>query len=157
MVKIVNSRGTKIKTLTDNRATTRRNARVKFKYPERRTGFERRILRTSYLSRVSISLANHRRAFLNVLIAVNVLSVLDFLLTINLLNLGHIWEGNPFIASLIVFNPIVAFLYKTSLVLSVTLVFWRFRRYKSVILATSSTLLFFSVLIFYQVMLHVLL
>ncbi len=154
-MKFVNYPGTRTETPADNRITTRRNTRSNFTYPEKRTGFDRRIQRKSHFSRTLVFLANHRRAFINVLIAVNVLSVLDFLLTMNLLDLGPISEANPLMAGLIVFNPIVAFLYKTSLVLSVTLVFWRFRRYRSVILATSSAFVLFSVLIFYQLMLHV--
>jgi len=154
-VKLVNYPGRRTETPADNRVTARRNSGSNFKYPEKRTGFDRRIQRKSHFSRILVSLANHRRAFISILIAVNVLSVLDFLLTMNLLNLGTIAEANPIMADLIVLNPIVAFLYKTSLVLSVTLIFWRFRRYRSVILATSSALVLFSVLIFYQLTLHV--
>jgi hypothetical protein len=36
----------------------------------------------------------------------------------------------------------------------ITLVFWRFRRYRHVILATASTLALFTVLVGYQLVLH---
>ena len=154
-MKLVNYPGTRTETPADKRITSRRSTRSKFRYPEKRTGFDRRFQRKSVFSRISISLASHRRAFIGILIAVNVLSVLDFLLTMNLLNLGHVWEGNPVMAGLIVYSPVIALVHKTSLVLLITLVFWRFRRYRAVMLATSSTFVLFSVLILYQLMLHV--
>jgi hypothetical protein len=130
----------------------RRNNR--FAYPERRTGFDRRLAGETGLTRLCLYLANRRATFWKALIAINALSVLDLLLTLNLMKFGIVTEGNPVLAGLIQLDPIAALAFKISLIMMITLVFWRFRRYRHVILATASTLALFTVLVGYQLVLH---
>lgn len=82
------------------------------------------------------------------------LNVFDLLLTLSLMNLGLVSEGNPVMAGLIWLHPITALAFKILLLRIITLVFWRFRRYRPVILATIATLALFTVLVGYEILLH---
>lgn len=67
------------------------------------------------------------------LIAVNVLSLLDFLLTAQELASGLATEGNPVLAPLFASGPLVAWLVKTVLLLLVSLAIWQGRRMRAVL------------------------
>jgi hypothetical protein len=89
-------------------------------------------------------------ALVGVLVAINLLNVVDLLLTFLLLGDGAM-EGNPVMRALIGNDPLIAMFVKIALVALVTLGIWRQRRYR-IILGTAVVILgVFIVLAAYEI------
>jgi hypothetical protein len=69
------------------------------------------------------------------MVAINVLNLADYLLTLGCLANGG-GEANPLMAALFDSSPVYAGFFKLSAVLGVTLILWLFRRHRTAILAT---------------------
>lgn len=134
---------------TKDRLISRRRLR-RIVYPERRTGFDRRAASQAGPFRLSAYLADRQDVFLKILIAINALSVADFLLTLSLMRLGLVSEGNPVMARLIWLSPKAALGFKISLILAITSVLWRFRRYRLMLQLATLMLIIFTVVVGYQ-------
>lgn len=112
---------------SDNRQTERRVRTKPLYAPERRTGFDRR-----RPSPVLGLLRDSRWVLLAVLVALNLLSLADWLLTMTSLNAGAV-EGNPVLAGLMGHSLWIAGGFKFAVVLGVSLLVWHWRHFRAVL------------------------
>lgn len=134
-------------TMAGTRRREERRSEKRFHLPERRTGFDRR-RRYPFTG----ALRDDARLLLGVLVAINVLSALDFALTYLQLQAGTIVEGNLLLAGLFAQGPFQAWLFKTVVMLGVTLLMWRSRQHRSVLLLAIVTLAGYFALIIYHLL-----
>ena len=117
----------------ERREVDRRQNRVSFVWPERRSGFDRRgpapdANRATVAFEGILTGLRDRPATVRVmLVAINMLNLADFILTINVLNAGG-GEANPIMRSLFALNPVYAGIFKIVAIFLISLVIWRFRR-----------------------------
>ncbi len=128
----------------ERRDNDRRVTRKSLYYPERRTGFDRRSpsLLTGTLRDQPVLLAA-------VLVSINILSIVDWLLTMHVLEAGAA-EGNPLLAVMISTNPTAAFAFKLMATLGVTIALWSWRRYRAVLATAIGALLIYAGLMAYH-------
>lgn len=115
----------------------RRRRRLNFVMRERRSGFDRRRPDTwpaRLQGRALACLRDEDRNVFALLAIANVLNVLDLLFTLRALAHGA-EEANPIMRALFSFDPWAAGAVKVVLVLGVSLLIWRFRRYRLTLLA----------------------
>ena len=112
----------------------RRASGARFHYPERRTGFDRRVPARSRLDRLVLRLRNSDDAVFSVAAAIAVLNVLDLLLTLAALDRG-IGEANPVMAGLFEANVWLAATFKLVMGTGAAALVWTARRYKRVLQA----------------------
>jgi hypothetical protein len=111
---------------------------------ERRSGFDRRrnVCRSPVAAAVEsrlVALREQPVLLAELLVLVNLLSVLDLLITISVLRMGAV-ELNPLMAWLIDLGTVPAATAKISMVLLATLGLWMLRRYRAAL--TTAVLLF---------------
>ena len=87
---------------------------------------------------------------LAVLVAINVLSALDYMLTRTEMSYGLATEGNPVLASLFEQGPGLAWLFKTTVVLAVSVVIWRERHRRAIIAVAVGALCVYALVIAYH-------
>ena len=97
-----------------------------------------------------IPLRDQPAAFLVALVGLNVLSVLDWVMTSHELAFGA-QEGNLLIRALLELSPAGVVAFKISWMLALTALIWRSRRYRLVIVATVAALAAYTVLMVYHV------
>jgi len=85
-----------------------------------------------------------------VLVATNVLSLIDGLLTTAEVSSGVAVEGNPVLAPLFASSPYTAVALKTAVVAVVTLVIWHRRRYRIVLSVSLIALAVFTAVVAYH-------
>lgn len=108
------------------RSADRRQRTIFLSWPERRSGFDRRDDALVEVLRDNPTLL---AAILSVL---NILNVLDWRLTTLALQQGAS-EGNPVMAALFGVDALAAALFKMALMLTMTFVIWRGRRYRRIL------------------------
>jgi len=138
----------------ERRRRDRRQARLSLVWDERRTGFDRRgpDAQTAWGRWWEGSLRRLRsspRGLLAVLVIANLLSVLDYFMTLNALNHGF-GEANLVMRSLLEYDVRLAGVVKFGLVLGISVVVWRFRRFRSVLASGLLLLGFFAAVFVYQ-------
>ena len=114
----------------DQRGQDRRARVISLRYPERRSGFDRRVS-----SRYQIALDGFRSnqlAIAGVVSLVLLLNAMDLALTVQALSRGAT-EVNPFMAWLFDLDLLVASTFKLGLGLAVALTLWRLRRYRRIL------------------------
>jgi hypothetical protein len=114
----------------ERREVGRRERRVSLRYPERRTGFDRRDS-----SRYQLAMAGFQsdpRAIAGVLGLVLLLNAMDLILTLQALRLGAT-EANPVMAWLFDQDLLLASSFKLGLGTAVAITIWRLRRYRRVL------------------------
>ena len=119
---------------------------------ERRSGFDRRRPGTwsaRLQERVLVPLRDHDRNLLALLVTANILNVLDFLFTLRALAHGAV-ETNPFMRMLFSLDPATAGAVKVAIMLGVSLLVWRFRRYRLPLLAGVALPVVFGLVFVYQ-------
>jgi len=122
---------------------------------ERRTGFDRR---GSFgggsvaagFDGVLRGLRDRPSFLMIVLITVNILNLVDFVLTLNALAMGGS-EANPVMRSLFNMDPAYAGIFKFVAILGVSLIMWRCRRYRSALQAALIVLGVFTLVFFYHI------
>jgi hypothetical protein len=139
----------------DRRAKDRRRRRFSFVLHERRSGFDRRErLRANKVSlafeRALLNLRERPRVLFAMLLAVNVLNVADFLLTLNVLSQGG-GEANPILRSLFEVDPLYAGIFKLVAVFLTSWLAWRCRRFRSGLEAVIIMLAVFTAVICYHI------
>ncbi|MHB9149581.1 MAG: DUF5658 family protein [Thermoleophilia bacterium] len=130
----------------------RRRRRLNFVLHERRSGFDRRRPTTwpaRLQERVLVHLRDEDRNVFTLLVIANVLNVLDFLFTLRALAHGA-EEANPIMRALFSLDPATAGVVKVALVLGVSLLIWRFRRYRLTLLAGVMLPLVFGLVFLYH-------
>ena len=117
-------------TASDRGGGERRVRTVSLRYPEQRTGFDRRAT-----SRYQSALTAYRRepgAIAAVLGLILALNAADLILTVRALGRGT-GEANPLMAWLFDQHTVLAAIFKLAVGLAVTAVIWRLRRYRRVL------------------------
>jgi hypothetical protein len=130
--------------MTDQRTADRRRSHVRFRYPERRTGFDRRTP-----AGVIGWYRDHPSIIAVVLVGVVLLNLADYLLTVRALNRGAS-EINPVMAALFEVSPAAAGSVKLLLGFGVVLVMWQMRRYRRILAVSLVALGGFSAVLAYQ-------
>lgn len=129
----------------DHRAgLDRRGRRVPLHNPERRTGFDRR-RRYPFTG----PLRDDGRLVLT-LVLINALSALDFFFTYVQLVAGVAEEGNPVLAELFRQGPGQAWLFKTAVMIVVSLAIWRSRQHRAILSVALGALALYVLLIAYH-------
>lgn len=129
------------------RTGDRRSQRVTMRYPERRTGFDRRSaggVLTAYRDRPGVIAA--------VLAALLGLNVADYLFTVAALGRGA-QEVNPVMAALFESNLALAGVVKLAAVSLVVGAIWQLRRYRRILQVSLIAVAGFTFLVTYQIML----
>lgn len=124
----------------------RRSRRVALFAHERRTGFDRR---RDYP--ITGALRDRPQVLLGLLVALNLLSGLDFVFTYLQLNAGVATEGNPVMASMFTSGPWQAWLFKTTVMLLVSIGIWRGRHTRAILEVAIGALGIYVALIGYHV------
>jgi hypothetical protein len=136
-------------------ARDRRARKTPLYWPERRTGFDRR-LHPSALGRFVHDTLHHLsrsdRLLLALLVAVNAANLVDMRVTFVLLGQGAI-EVNPLMRALLEWNPVFAAITKALIVFGVTLGVWAGRRFKGILAAGVAAGLAFLLLLIYEIQL----
>jgi hypothetical protein len=116
----------------DQRGADRRMARVSFRYPERRSGFDRRTAGSSAWSRMLAVYRARPGLVAACAVAILVLSAVDLVLTHRLLALGAT-EANPLMAAALDAGVVPAAILKAAVTLPVAGAVWWLRRYRRVL------------------------
>ena len=128
----------------ERRSDDRRGGGASLYRPERRSGFDRRgqswvdVLRDSSAAVVAL------------LALLNLLNVLDWRFTMVGLQRGAI-EANPFMAAFFGIDSLSAGLFKVAVMLTVSLVIWRTRRYRRVLEFTVLATVAYAGIILYHI------
>lgn len=129
----------------------RRAAGSRFHYPERRTGFDRRIPADNRLDRLVLRLRNDDDAVFAVAAGIVLLNVLDLLLTLAALNRGF-GEANPVMAGLFGANVWLAAGFKLAMGTGAAALVWAARKYRRVLQAGLLLLAVFVAVTFYHLL-----
>lgn len=135
-------------TTIERRESDRRtDRRFVLRWPERRTGLDRRRPPHPVLQVLSY----HDRVFLLLIVFLNVLNVADLVLTSHELALGAA-EANPFMRLAFETGPPAAITLKVGVVLGVSVAMWMMRRYAKVLqLALGATAVYSGLLVYHVV------
>ena len=127
--------------------------RSRFYFPERRSGFDRRLVdRPGWRGMWDAGMRSYRdnqTSFLLVLATIIVFNYVDYLLTVRVLRAGGA-ELNPVMARLFEISPVVAAAAKMGTVGAAVLVLMLLRRYRRTLEASLVLLLAFTALMFYH-------
>jgi hypothetical protein len=138
----------------ERRSVDRRVSR-KFVVRERRTGFDRRGPRRAgriwaTLDASLVYLRDNASVVLAVLLTANLLSILDLVFTLRALQNGA-QEGNPVMKALLDWNPAVAGGVKVGIILGLSLLIWRLRRYRMILQVALFALAMYGGIIAYHI------
>ena len=135
------------------RGIERRVQQSRLRFPERRSGFDRRLVERPGLRGMwdasMYKYRDTRTTFLLVLATIIVFNYLDYLLTVRVLRAGGA-ELNPIMARLFEISPVVAAVAKMGTVGAAVLVLMLLRRYRRTLEASLILLLAFTALMFYH-------
>lgn len=136
------------------RRRSQRREKRRYRFHDRRSGFDRRASETSdrTLDRMLLGLDGSSFALVAVLVATNFLNVADLAFTVHLMGQGAT-EANPVMLSLFGLAPLTAGVVKIAALALVTIGFWRLRRYRTVLALSVLTLAGFSLLVGYELLL----
>jgi hypothetical protein len=141
--------------IPQRRKRDRRQRRFSLVLRERRTGFDRRgreganRISVAY-ERLLLALRDRPRLLFALLVAVNILNLADFLLTMRVLAEGG-GEANPILRSLFAMDPLYAGLFKLVAVFLTSWLAWRCRRFRSGLEAAIIMLALFAAVICYHI------
>jgi hypothetical protein len=126
------------------RTGDRRIGQSSLHYPERRSGFDRRLP-----GGLLHTLRGRPQFLLTLLVGLNVLSAADWALTSRALTHGAL-EANIVMSSLIAFDPLAAAAFKAACVLAVTTTIWLARRYRLILATAVGAIGVYGALMLYQ-------
>lgn len=129
----------------DRRSGRDRRVKRHFVFNDRRTGFDRRKNHWFFGT-----LRDNRIALVSLLALLNVLSFLDGALTAFELVFGIAREGNPLFGNLIQTNGFVAAGFKVAVMLVVSVLIFRWRAHRRVLMLVPFALLLYTALIAYH-------
>jgi hypothetical protein len=115
----------------DRRYADRRVSRLAVRWPDRRTGFDRRG-GPSRWGRVVLAYARRPAVIAAVLGTVVLLNAADLWLTVRALDRGAV-EVNPVMRVLLETRPVTAAVFKLAVGVGVAAVLWRLRRYRRIL------------------------
>ena len=137
----------------DRRQGGDRRRRRRYRFHDRRSGFDRRVtgVKMGALSRILFGLRDRPKALQRLLIAVNLLNIGDYGLTLIALESGG-HEANPLLRPLFVLSPVWAGVFKLVAVLAATLLVWESRRYRKALIVGLGALVVFVGLLLYHML-----
>ena len=130
---------------TERRSGKDRRVARHYRFQNRRTGFDRR-----KHNPVFDVLRGSTWALISLLALLNVLSLLDGMFTAAELSSGIAREGNPVVRSLIGANPLLAVGFKVAIMIAVSVLLWRWRSYRVVLVLTLATLVLYAMVLAYH-------
>ena len=135
-----------------------RRRRRKYRFRDRRSGFDRRVngVKMGPLRRTLYALRDRPRTLQGLLAAVNVLNVADFAITLGVLGSGG-REGNPLLRPLFTLSPVGAGIFKLVAVLAASLLVWENRYYRKALIAGLCMAVIFACLVVYDLVMLALL
>lgn len=126
------------------RGNDRRVTRAALRFPDRRTGFDRRAD-----AGVVVWYRDRPGLIASALTAIVLLNVADFTLTMHALELGA-REANPIMAGLLDLSPALAGTVKVVVTMLIAAAIWRMRRYRRILEVSLVALVGFTMLVTYQ-------
>lgn len=129
----------------ERRSGKRRRIARHYRFHDRRTGFDRR-----RHNRVLEVLRDSSWALVSLLVLLNLLSMLDGLLTAAELSTGLAQEGNPLFRGLIGAHPLLAGGMKVVIMIAVSVLLWHWRRYRAMLVLALGTLGLYAMLLGYH-------
>lgn len=136
-----------------DRRADRRTHRTPLHFPERRSGFDRRLSESAgwrgYIDANLRSYRDNQTRFLLVLATIVVFNYVDYLLTVRVLRAGGI-ELNPIMARAFEVSPVFAAVAKLGTVGVAVLVLLMLRRYRRTLQASLVLLVVYTALMFYH-------
>lgn len=129
----------------ERRSGADRRVKRHYRFHDLRGGFDRR---KRYL--ILGTMRDHPWTLLTLLLLLNVLSILDGMLTAAELATGVAREGNPVLKDVIVNSPLGAVFFKAAVIVLVSMGIWRSRRYRPVLLLAPIALAIYTALIAYH-------
>ena len=141
-------------TSTERRSVDRRISR-KFVVRERRSGFERRQPRRataigSAVDAALVYLRDNASVVVAVLLTANILSILDLVFTLRALRHGAV-EGNPLMKALFDWDPTMGAIVKVGIIMALSLLIWRMRRYRIILQVAVFALVLFGAVVVYHI------
>jgi hypothetical protein len=136
--------------LVERRKGERRKKRSFFYYPERRTGFDRRRDKNSFLYLVEYFLSRQSSVFLALILFLNLANLFDLYLTKISLEFGF-KEANLILNWLILRSLPAAVIFKIGIIAGVSYLMWRFRQYRYVVRLALFTVAMFLALLLYEI------
>jgi len=122
----------------------RRSTHVR-RFYDRRTSFDRR-KRYPILG----TIRDHPWLLVFVLVLINTLSWLDGVLTLFEVSTGIAREGNPLLAAAFEHQPMIAVLLKAAVILALSVMMWRMRTYRIMLVMSFLTLGVFAAVVAYH-------
>jgi hypothetical protein len=116
-----------------------------YRFVNRRTGFDRR-----KRSPILTTLRDSNWALIALLVLLNLMSLLDGVLTALELWSGVAREGNPIFGNLITAHPALAVGFKVVMMLAVTVIIWHWRAHRVMLLLALATLALYAVVLGYH-------
>ena len=140
--------------MVDRRASERRRGGQRL-WHERRSGFDRRAGdrpgATHVVGNALRTLRDRPLLLVILLVELNLLNLSDYLLTRFSLEVGVVDEVNPVMRGLFSTDPRLAGAVKLSIVLAVSLIVWRFRRFRAVLATSLAVVVVLLLVVIYQV------
>lgn len=128
----------------------RRKNLLNIRWPDRRTGFFRRSGEQRPGDEALGWLAARPRVVLTLLVTLAGMNLLDFALTLQLLQRGAV-EGNPVLAAAFAQGTMTAFAVKACLMIAIFLSVWLLRRYRGVLIVLLIAGAVYTLLLVYEV------
>jgi hypothetical protein len=136
----------------DRRQGGERRRRRKYRFHDRRSGFDRRVagVKLGVVRSTLIALRDRPKALQLLLAGVNLLNLADFSVTLRVLDSGG-REANPILRPLLALSPLWAGIFKLVAVLAASLLVWENRRYRKALIAALCMVLVFAGLVAYDI------
>jgi hypothetical protein len=136
----------------DRRQGGERRQRRKYRFHDRRSGFDRRVagVKLGLLKRTLMALRDRPKALQLLLVGVNLLNLADFSVTLRVLDSGG-REANPILRPLLALSPLWAGIFKLVAVLAASLLVWESRRYRKALIAGLCMVVVFVGLVVYDI------
>ena len=136
----------------DRRQGGDRRRRRKYRFYDRRSGFDRRVsgVKQGVLRRTLMALRDRPKALQLLLVGVNLLNLADFSVTLRVLESGG-REANPILRPLLALSPLWAGIFKLVAVLAATMLVWENRRYRKALIVALCMVVAFSGLVMYDI------
>jgi len=129
----------------ERRNTRDRRRAFAYRFHDRRTSFDRR---RAYP--VFGTIREHPWLLILVLVMINALSWIDGVLTLFEVSTGIAREGNPLLAAVFEHQPMMAILLKATVIIGISLMIWRARAYRIMLVMSLLTLGVFAAVVAYH-------
>jgi len=134
-----------LETTPERRSGKDRRVAWRFHFNDRRTGFHRRKLHP-FLH----TLRESGWVLISLLVLLNALSLIDAVFTMFELRNGIATEANPVLGTILGASPLLAVGFKTAIMVLVSVMIWRGRRYRAILVLAPMALALYAVVLGYH-------